>query len=201
MAFDTEAIDRELEKHEHNSSYCALEIYRSVSPMGDKLRECMERLDINERESFISAINALRELLSELHRQAVRCAELRLEDEEDFMDFANWIAFWGGLFGDEAMFRAAYSNNVLGEIYDFWQLVVEFADSILAHEGWSAGFSELAWGFSSGVAEGNGKTGALLSEFTGERLNEIILIYSNSVDMFTELLSAAVGALSAEGLG
>lgn len=196
MAFNTEAVDMELEKHKHDSSYMGLEIYRSVSPLADRLGECMEKIDVNERGSFVSAINALRELLSELHSQAVRCGELRLEDEEDFLDFANWIAFWGGLFGDENAFRAAYPNDVLGEIYDFWQLVVEFADSILAYEGWNARFSELISGFSAGVASGNGKTGALLSEFTGERLNEIILIYRNSVDMFIELLSAAEKALA-----
>lgn len=196
MAFDTLAIDKMLEKHEHNSSYSALEIYRSVSPIGDKLHACMEQLDINDMDTFMPAIEALKELLGEINRQAVRCAELSLEDEEDFMDFANWIAFWGGIFGDEKSFRIAYPAEILGELYDFWQLVTEFADSVLAHEGWSAGFSELLMGFSSGVALGNSKTEALMAEFSGEKLNEIILIYRNSVDMFTELLSAAVEALT-----
>lgn len=195
MAFDTAAIDMELEKHRHDSSYNALEVYRSVSPLADRLYGCMDEIDIYERDSFIPAINALKELLSEIHGQAVRCSELRIEDEEDFMDFANWIAFWGGLFGDEGLFRAAYPGDILGDIYDFWQLAVEFADSILSHEGWSLSFSELLLGFSSGVAEGNRKTESLLSQFTGEKLNEIILVYRNSVDMLIELLAAAEDAL------
>ena len=192
----TQEIENAINNLEDDESTVeALKIYKRISDDTYVLAEKMDSLDVNERDSFVSAIRALKKVLKNLHGQALYCSELKLETQEDFMEFANWVAFWGGLFGDESLFMAAYPQDIMGEIYNFWQFAAEFADSLLKKEGWNMSFSELLRSFSSQVEKNNGKTEDLMKGFTHEKLNDIIYGYRDSVDMLVDLLTEATAAL------